>query len=161
MVIADGDYHEVSCCLLEDGVSSPVTTLLDELNNGVWPEPNVTDFPDEYQANYRSRLLAEIEHLCALGVPARDYDYLTEGIWEFKIAGLRVTFFDTPGDGTYSPKVGERATASGPRRFHFPDEFDEFVRLGHYFGKDTGKTRQEDLRSAKKIRKEDLAHDCN
>lgn len=159
VVIADGDFHEVAAAVRADG-SVPFIDLLTQLEQGMWQDPLVEEYPDEYQPKMRSRVLAEIEHLADYGEPARDYDYLTEGIWEFKIGNLRVTFYDTPGDGTFTPRLGERNEGHWVRhRRQFPEDCDEFVRVGHCFVKTSQKTRQTDLGEAKRVREEDLKYD--
>ena len=160
-VIADGDFHEVSVAVLSDG-SSPFLGLLSELEQGLWPDPAQDEFPDSWQPKMRARLLAEFEELADVGEPARDYDYLTDGIWELKIGNLRVTFYDTRGDGTWNKHEGRVIDSHwAARRREFPDDFDEFVRVGHYFAKTSQKTLARDLEEAKRVREEDLSHDRN
>lgn len=95
------------------------------------------------------------------GEPVKNYDYLTDGIWEFKIGPLRVTFYDTPGDGTFSPKQGIRTESHWGRRYDFPEEFDEYVRVGHHFAKEAQRTPRKDIERAARVRQEDLSHDRN
>lgn len=161
-VLADGDYHEVACAVLSDGATSPAVELLELLDQGMWPDPSAHHFPDSRQAADRSRLIAEIEYLADHGEPLKDYDYLHQGIWEFKIGTLRVTFYDTLGDGSFTVKTGTRNDSHwAKRRFDFPEHFDEYVWLGHYFGKSEQKTRKSDLIKALVVREEDLKHDRN
>lgn len=159
-VLADGDYHEVACAVLCDGVSSPVVELLAQLKEGNWPDPNISEFPDEYQANTRRRFLAQVAHLADFGELEQGFNRLDGGIWEFKVESLRVTFFDTPGDGTFTPKFGEEYDSwDGRRLVEFPTDFDEFIRVGHYFGKDGQKAPPEDVKRSIEVREEDVAHD--
>lgn len=160
-VLANGDYHEVACAVLADGVTSPVTELLELLSSGMWEDPHESEFPDEGQARVRQRFLAAVEYLAQNGELSKGYNRLDAGIWEFKIEALRVTFFDTPGDGTYSPKLGADRGYSwdGRSRIAFPDDFDEYIRVGHYFGKQSQRTLPEDIARSIEVREEDLAHD--
>ena len=159
-ILADGEFHEIACAVLKDGKTSPVLELLAQLDAGVWPDPSVDEFPDERQARDRARFFAEIEHLANEGEPLRGYNYLHDGIWELKIGPLRVTFYDTPGDGTFTAKKGRKAEGYwSASSFHFPHDFDRYVRLGHYFAKTGRKTLPADLQRSFDVRQEDLEHD--
>src|SRR5690625_1457330 len=159
-VVADGAYHEVACAVLADGKTSPVLDLLAELKGGIHEGSLVEGSADESGARDYARLIAQIEYLAHEGEPSHSFDYLTGGIWEFKIGDLRVTFYDTPGDGTFTPKTGIRNEGHWrQRRYEFPDEFDDYVRLGHRFTKVGQKTPKSDLDQAAKVREEDLKHD--
>lgn len=161
-VLADGACHEVACAVLRDGVTSPVLELLKQLEEGNWPDPNIEEFPDEYQANTRRRFLAHVEYLANFGELEYGFNRLDEGIWEIKVESLRVTFFDTPGDGTFQPKFGEVYDGwDGRRAIAFPTDLDEFIRVGHYFGKDGQKAPPHDVKRSIEVREEDLAHDRN
>lgn len=132
--------------------------LLEMLEGQVWPNPNVTDLPDEYQATQRRRLLALLQ-MVADGepLPANSVNYLRDGIWEFVVSDLRVTFYGTEGDGTVDMKT------PAPRGFWTNAEFDgdyaPIIRVGHYFAKTTQKTPEKDIQEAIRVRDEDLAHD--
>lgn len=81
-------------------------------------------------------------------------------MWEFKLGAKRLSFFDTPGDGTYKPKL-RPATADAASRgkyYWFPD-FDENIRLGHAFPKTGQRTTHEDLEMTSIVREEDIEHD--
>lgn len=160
LVLVRGEWHEVSCALLADGVTAPVKELLELLDQGEWPDPNVSEFPDERQAKHKLRFLANLEQLADYGDLERDYNFLEDGVWEFKVESLRVTFYDTPGDGTYSPKDGVHFQYWA-RRYELPEDFDYLIRLGHYFGKNSQKAPRAEINRAFEVRKEDLAHDCN
>src|SRR5690625_1120152 len=122
-VVADGAYHEVACAVLADGKTSPFLDLLMELQGGTRDESQVEGSADESRARDYERLVAQIEYLAHEGEPSHSFDYLTDGVWEFKIWDLRVTFYDTPGDGTYTPKTGVRNEGHWrQRRYEFPDE---------------------------------------
>lgn len=159
LVLADGDFYQVQCAVLRDGVSAPAADLLAQLEKGVWRDPAVDRFPDEYQPTVRRRLLAEVEYLAENGELEGQFNRLRMGIWELKIGNLRVTFYDTPGDGTFSPKFGEPYWEwDGSQSWILPD-FDEFVRLGHCFAKDSQKTREIDIQHSIRVREEDISHD--
>jgi len=162
LVVADGDWYEISCAVKEDGSTSPAANLLDELEQNMWPDPEADALPDEYQVGLRQRLLASIEQLAETGdLPRGSYNSLHNGLWEFKPSNLRLTFFDTDGKGAFEPKLGEKFSSwSGKNEYLLADDFDEFIRLGHCFAKTSEQTTQEDLDLANQLRIEDLTHDC-
>lgn len=162
LLLADGRVHEVTCALLADGKSSPVVELLEQLDSKIWPAPGVTVFPDEYQVKMKSRFLAQVEHLAEYGDLENGYNRLQAGIWEFKVETLRVSFFDTPGDGSFTPKHGSVETQwDGKVRAVLPDDFDEYIRVGHYFPKTGQRTEQSDVDRSIEVRAEDLSHDAD
>lgn len=155
----DGDWYTVHCALRGD-LTAPASELLDDLDEGVWADPQAVALPDEYQANVRRRLLVSIEALAMEGtLPRGAFNRLEEGIWELKVANLRLSFFDTDGNGGYTPKIGEAYTSWNGRTEYDLPEFDEKLRLGHYFAKTAQRTSNEDLEACKTVRLEDVAHD--
>ncbi|MEV8338517.1 hypothetical protein [Leucobacter sp. NPDC077196] len=162
LLLVDGRVHEITCAVLADGITSPVVDLLEQLDAKSWPAPGITVFPDEYQVKMKSRFLAQAEHLAEFGDLETPYNRLEEGIWEFKIETLRVSFFDTPGDGTFEPKFGTDHTQwDGKTKAILPEDFDEFIRVGHYFPKTGEWATQEDIDRSIEVRAEDLSHDTN
>lgn len=158
-VVASGEWCEIACAVIGDGTQSPASTLLDELETNVWPNPNVEIYPDEYQTTQRTRLLALVEAI-AEGNDIRrgDFNYLHKGIWELKIQDLRVSFFDTDGEGGWTEKTGSKISAWDGDQWEFP-ELDELVRLGHCFAKTAPKTNETDLARSIEVREEDAFHD--
>lgn len=161
MILADGDAHEVSCAVLKDGVTSPGVDLLEQLSDRMWPDPKAQVLPDERQVTTKRQFLAQVQHLSDFGELEPGFNRLREGIWELKFWRLRVTFFDTPGDGTYFPKYGEDNHDWSGRNSPLLPEFDEYIRVGHCFGKTTPQTEPKDISRSIRVREEDLAHDCD
>lgn len=92
-------------------------------------------------------------------------NYLREGIWEFKVSNLRLTFYDTDGFGSScTTDVGENSERlwDGTMSYSLPEDFGELIRLGHHFPKapNTRKTPPGDLTTATTVRKEDFEHDA-
>lgn len=161
VLLADGEAHEISCAVLKDGISSPAVELLDLLERNMWPDPKVSELPDARQANAKRRFLAQVNHLAEFGELEPGFNRLKDGVWELKFWALRITFFDTNGDGTYSPKYGsDNYDWSGTNQPELPI-FDDFIRIGHYFGKNSPQTSPSDIYRSLKVREEDLSHDCN
>lgn len=160
-VVVDGDFFEVSCAVAADGETAPASSLLDELSSGMWADPNAESLPDEWQPKLRSRLLAHVKQLAAEGeLPPSAYNRLNDGIWELKVESIRATFYDTDGAGGWTPKLGDKiATWNGQHRWELPDDFDEYIRLGHCFAKETQRTPEEHLGASKAMREEDVHHD--
>lgn len=147
--------------LRADGVTAPAQILLDELAAGSWEDPGAEVLPDEYQVHLRRRLIALVEQLANEGEiwPESARNSLGDGIWEFKVEGVRLTFFDTDGVGGWVPKLGEQeSTWDGGTRWVLPN-FDEHVRLGHAFPKVSQRTLQNDIDESRLVRQEDVSHD--
>lgn len=162
MVIADGEYCEVACAVRADGITSPAAQLLEELSSGNWPDPHAEELPDEHQVKLHRRLIAHAEQL-ANGeyLPPTAYNRLVEGIWELKVETVRLTFYDTDGEGHWTPKSGTSvATWDGRNRVELPEDFDEFLRLGHAFAKTSQRTLEADLQESMQVREEDVQHDA-
>lgn len=159
-VVADGSCFEVSCAISADGTTSPASAVIDELSEGMWADPEATELPDEYQPRLRTRLLAHVKQLAEEGdLPPSAYNRLREGIWELKVESIRMTFYDTDGDGGWTPKNGERLDTWDGYRWDLPQDFDDYIRLGHCFPKTGQKTSEEDLNASCTIREEDVQHD--
>lgn len=148
--------------------SSPVSEALEELQRGEWlSDPDHADgepWPDERQVDDRLKLLSLIRYMADHGEPASStsMNLLVDGIWEFKVGGKRIPFFDTAGDGACTPKprVASKEDAVPGSMYWWIPEFDDYLRLTHLFGKDAQRTRPEELAHARKIRGEDLSHDA-
>jgi len=158
-VVADGDWYLVECAVRADGVTSPVSSFLDELGEAAWAPGVGEPFDQDAQVRTRSWFLAACEQFAHTGdLPRCDYNRLRDGIWEFKHFDFRVSFFDTDGTGAYTPKLSERMPFAGGGYCPLPN-FDEYIRLGHPFPKMSAKTSQTDLNTAATVRREDLRHD--
>lgn len=158
-IVVDGGYSTVEGCVREDG-TSPIVELLAQLETNMWPNPNVEEFPDEYQATQRARLLTLLELLGeGENLPPRSINYLRDGIWELVVNDLRVTFYGTDGEGNLDMK-------EPPPRGYWSNavwegDYAPFIRVGHYFAKTGTKTDPADIQRAIEVRDEDLANDRN
>jgi hypothetical protein len=162
-LVYEGECYVIECAVRADGTTSPAAAFLDHLSQGSWIEdPVFTELPDDAQIDHYDKLLVFCRELADTGEPcyAGAVNDLREGVWEFKLGAKRLSFFDTPGDGTYKPKLRPKtaAEASGGEYYWFPD-FDEFIRLGHAFPKTSAKTSAHDIELTLAIREEDLGHD--
>jgi hypothetical protein len=90
-------------------------------------------------------------------------NYLEDGIWEFKHGPRRLTYWDTPGDGTFGPKskVDDVRTVEGPRTcdFLWYPKMDPILRLGCAWPKEGRFAPPEGIAESIAIREEDCAHD--
>ena len=159
-LFVDGDYFEVACAVASDGVTSPAARTIDELEVGMWDDPHADSLPDEYQPKLRSQLLAHLTNLANYGdLPPSAYNRLRDGIWEVKVESIRITFFDTDGQGGWTPKLGTRVDKWDGYRWDLPADFDEYLRLGHSFAKTGQKTPSDHIDASLHMREEDTAHD--
>lgn len=133
---------------------------------GEWTEdPDLESIPDDAQITQAQKLRTGIEWFAERGVPNNAYctvNNLRDGVWEFRLGRVRISFYDTDGEGSYTPKlrvrdIREADPDSG--QFWWLPTFDEYVRLGHCFGKQTDKTEEDDIAATLQIREEDLEHD--
>lgn len=145
-------------------MTSPAAAFLEELSQGMWlDDPDGADLPDDVQIRHFDKLLTWFQLLADEGVPPyrTAVNSLDDGVWEYKLGAKRVSFFDTPGDGSFAPKgrlTDPALTTNDDEYWWFPT-FDEFIRLGHPFPKMGQKTTPHDIRMTLLVREEDLAHD--
>lgn len=148
--------------------SSPSALAFREMAEGNWNED--PDFlappPDETQITQVEKLRTGIEFLAENGYPQNAYctvNDLDDGIWEFRLGKIRVSFFDTEGDGVYTPKlrIQKQEHADTADDFWWLPDFDSFIRLGHCFGKNSQQTEPADISETLRVREEDVAHDRN
>lgn len=161
-VLHDGGAYLIECAIAADGVSSPADQILRELEENFWDDPASDKRPDEAQTKIYTRVMAHFEWLAEYGRFERptDFNSLDQGIWEIKVANVRFSFFDTDGVGGYSPKYGTAYLDWQQKlRWELPEQFDEFVRIGHCFAKVSQQTLEEDLQQADAMREEDVGHD--
>lgn len=152
----------MECAIRADRVTSPAEAFLRQLSKGLWvSDSDRGRLPDDAQIDDYVKLLAWCRLLAEEGIPPYTHavNHLGEGIWEFKIGTKRLTFYDTPGGGSYWPKPRRTEHLPGDDFWWFPD-FDEFVRLGHAFPKRSQRTAPADIRESHHVRREDLAHDA-
>ena len=161
-MIIRGQVHQVDCAVRGDG-TCPAGEFLDALKKGTWNRGDDPLSVDEQLDDY-SKLLFSIKYWANNGEPAyKDAaKSLQDGVWEFRCADKRLTFYDTDGKGGYTAKLPVRdyadADAPGSRYWQIPN-FDYLIRLGHAFTKTSQKTTKSDLQTAGVVRDEDLAHD--
>lgn len=160
--IVRGQMHEVDCAARRDG-SCPAGEFLDALKKGTWDHDDETCSADEQLDEY-SKFLYAIKYWANNGEPAykEAVKSLDDGIWEFRYADKRLTFYDSDGKGSYTAKLPIRdyaeADAPDSQYWQIPN-FDHLIRLGHAFTKRTQKTTNSDLATSRTVREEDLAHD--
>lgn len=148
-------------------MSSPSFEAWCEMTAGEWAEdPNFEAAPDDEQIRQSAKLRAGIEFFAEYGFPQASYcnvNALNDGIWEFKLGSVRISFFDTDGLGGFVPKhrVLDRRDADFPEDddYWWIPLFDDQLRLGHCFGKNSQKTEEDDLAETVRVREEDLQHD--
>lgn len=160
-IIADGVYAEVSCAV-DASLESPAAVFFDELKSGTWDDPLTDDLPDERQVREYYRYLALCKKL-ANGDDLEDwlsYNRLDDGVWELKVGIMRLALYDTAGNGTFTPKYGERYEQfDGKVKWLLPLDFDEFIRLANSFAKSSDRTPPEEIEKSLQLRREDLHHD--
>jgi hypothetical protein len=109
------------------------------------------------------KLWVMVRTLADTGLPVHGQavNYLRDGLWEFKIGSLRLTFYDTEGAGECQPKPKIRDiqdAASADHYWWFP-RFAPTIRLGHYWLKSSQRANPADINRALQLRAQDLAHD--
>lgn len=162
------DWHEAIECAVDGEGGSPAAGFLDELASGAWAEaPDHRPPEDEEQIHDHARLLATIEHVGQYGQPPHGnaVRHLREGIWEFKHGTIRLSYWDTPGDGSWEPKPRHESRADRPNPigdsegyWWYPD-MDECLRLGCAWPKTGQKAPPDKIDEAERLREEDCAHD--
>lgn len=161
-LIADGEWYEVCCAVRADGVSSPVSEFLDTLEVGGLDESQAPDLEPDEQFSHAVWIQKACEWFAEHGeFPTdRDHNQLRDGVWEIKRYNLRVTFFDTDGEGGYNEKINFDGAGTWGRGPELP-EFDDYIRLATAFVKPPKirKTPDNEIRTAKQVREEDTSHD--
>jgi hypothetical protein len=150
---------------MADG-SSPALEFITLLSRGNWrehPEHHPPRDPD--QINDWAMMFAKIEHVGREGCPdtGTSVNDLEEGIWEFKHGRCRLTYWDTPGDGTFDPKlrIDDRRTIAGPEHcdYWWYPRMDPYLRLGCAWPKIGQFAPPEGIEKSKTIREEDCTYD--
>jgi hypothetical protein len=158
--------HDIEYAVCADG-SEPALDFLLKLRDGLLeddPDNPSNELPDDAQISDFDHFLLACRHLAEYSEPKHSgqVNELENGIWEFKRASKRITWFDTDGVGGYSPKYKIRDRRGSPYEasdfWWFPD-FDQTIRLGHAFSKRGSRTSQHDLQLSEQVREEDLDHD--
>lgn len=159
-------YHVAVQCAVRADRSSPAVVFLQGLRGGVRREdPEHRPPRDMEQIHDFHALIAKIEHVGFHGQPESrdDVNDLEGGVWEFRHGTRRLSYWDTPGNGTYDPKfrVDDIRTVSGAQPedpWWYPD-MDPYLRLGGGWDKDAQMAPPERIQEALDIREEDTAHD--
>lgn len=163
-LVVKGAFYDIECAWATDG-SEPAGQFLDELKRGMWDgDPDDSERPSDEQIYDYPAILAILRKVATDGEPphARAVNHLERGVWEFKRGNKRLSFFDTPGDGTFveKPRILDRADGVDSEYWWFPD-FDTQLRLGHCFAKQGEVALPEDVRRSVDLREEDVTHDQN
>ena len=117
-----GALHTIEYAIRAD-LSEPAKEFLNQLSKGMWPDdPDSKELPDEEQITDHGKFLSAMKHFAIHGEPVYSHglNALDDGVWEFKIARKRMSFFDTPGNGTFEPKLKHtvRAESDYPTSDH-------------------------------------------
>jgi hypothetical protein len=106
-----------------------------------------------------------IQKFAENGVPEspRHINVLEGGVWEFKRASKRVTFYDTDGNGNcltlrYVRVRSDAHRGSDDEMWRYPN-FERQLRLGHCFGKTAARTDDADIEESIAVQEEDLTYD--
>lgn len=161
-LIVSGQIHQVDCAVRRDG-SCPSGEFFDALKTSTWDREGESVAADDQISDYHWFLNA-IKYWANTGEPVyKDaVKSLEDGVWEFRHADKRLTFYDTDGKGGYAAKlpINNHTEADAPDSPYWQiPYFDELIRLGHAFTKVSQKTLRNDLAAMKTVREEDLAHD--
>lgn len=164
-LVAEGEWHVVECAVRLD-LTSPADEFLTALSQGMWSQdPDAEELPADAQLSDYDKFIVWCGMLADSGVPERRsaVNYLGHGIWEFKHGAKRLSYYDTPGDGTYTAKgkIRDRRTsdyADDDTWWWYP-LFDRIIRLGHAFPKVSQEAAPADVAECRATRTEDLSHD--
>jgi len=166
LAVARGSCHVIEHAIREDG-TSPSHEFLVALKDKVWTaDPDYETLPKDAQLGDYLLFLNDCNYLANHGYPerAKYVNVLDDGIWEFKHSKKRLSWYDTPGDGTYTPKamIDRHEDAPPELRDHvawwFPD-MDRYIRLGHAFPKTGVMSGDLNIEATLAVREEDLTYD--
>lgn len=167
-LVARGNRHNVFYGVCKNG-DVPAAQMLDALQVGEWRVDTDHDpadgWPDSRQPDHRVKLMVLINQFANTGSArlSHQINRLEDGVWEFKVAKKRVTFYDTDGRGNSSNRSKLSTPGDCPRGANDPcwfvPDFDRQIRLGHAFPKDSQRTDPLDIAESKRVRNEDLEHD--
>lgn len=165
LMVVKGSIYTIEYAVRADG-SRPAKTFMDLLKEGMWrDDPHQDDFPSDEQISDWASLLNHMKYFASHGECQRpkQMNALEEGLWEFKAATQRLTFFDTPGDGTYEAKfkITDRAESPDPdsENYWWVPEFDDYLRLANFWPKVGDMADPLDIAEGLKIREEDIEYD--
>lgn len=154
----EGSWFCIELAVRAD-LTCPVQEYLDLPEDSLPADDRATDDSIDRRAGNRQRFLASLRWLGRTGEIPRGlwYNVLEDGIWEFKPANIRITFYDTDGLGGHEPKRAERSIVT--KQVDWPSDLEEYLRLTTWFPKTTQKTPPGEIYKAKRVREEDLEHD--
>jgi hypothetical protein len=164
---SEEDWHEaIECAVRADG-TSPASDFLDELLAGAWvDDPDHVPPADDEQIHDYAKLFAKIEYVGRHGQPdtATSVNHLQEGIWEFKHNTRRLSYWDTDGNGNFTPKprygsANERPDPIPAGGYWWYPEMDTVLRLGCPWPKTGTYAPPQKIAEALDIRTEDCSHD--
>ncbi|NEW33791.1 hypothetical protein GV791_14630 [Nocardia cyriacigeorgica] len=163
-LVCEGRWCSISYAIRRDGTTAPAREVLDYLKEGTWSEGEDVAMHADEQVETYAALMQSMQHYAEHGDGDREESMngLDDGIFEFKAGRARIAFFDTPGDGTFTPrwKISNRDDSPNPDSvtWHIPD-LDPHIRLCNGWPKRGQKTNPGDISFARKVRFEDLEHD--
>jgi hypothetical protein len=163
---AEDDYHAlVECAVCADG-TSPASEFLTALRAGTWEEdPRFAPPSDPEQIHDLFKLLSKIKWVARYGEPEEQSAVkdLEEGVWEFRHGTRRLSYWDTPGDGSYTPKHRVSSVAEwngeGYGTFYWYPRMDPILRLGNGWVKTGQYAPPEEIDRSLRVREEDVSHD--
>ncbi|MFD3506769.1 hypothetical protein [Nocardia sp. NPDC058666] len=134
------------------------------LSEGTWAGGEENGMHADEQVDTYAKLMHTMQYYAEHGEGDRSESMngLEDGIFEFKAGRARIAFYDTPGDGSHTPKRKLRDRDSAP----YPDsatwfipDLDPQIRLCNGWPKKGRLAKPSDIGFARKVRTEDLGHD--
>lgn len=157
-------HSSVECAVRTD-CTSPAGAFVEGMMDGSYEDdPYFREPPDEDQIHDLAKMVDEFAHIGEYGYPSRmsAVNHLEDGVWEVKVGRHRLAYFDTPGDGTYEPKlmVDDYALSGGHDDdcWRYP-AMDGVLLLTNGFAKTAQSAPQDQVQLALVIREEDVQHD--
>lgn len=127
-------------------------------------DPEYADMPKDAQLDDYRKFLNDCRFMAVNGYPERRHvvNNLEDGIWEFKHAAKRLSWYDTDGAGSYVAKhpIENPDDSDYPNHvaWWFPD-MERLIRLGYAFPKTGQKAGTFNIAQTLEVRSEDMAHD--
>jgi hypothetical protein len=156
--------HQIEFAVRADG-SYPASEALEELRKNAWPNGVVQLVdPHDRPADAFYHLMSRLEHFSKTGRPRdpKAMNGLEDGIYEFKAIKIRFPFFEVDANDQIVKKKKNASQSvivpMEPKGSWEIPNFEMKIRLTHCFAKDAQKTRPAEIKTAKAIRDEDLAH---
>ncbi|AZI62805.1 hypothetical protein RQN9TF_18215 [Rhodococcus qingshengii] len=162
-VVASGSWYTISYAVRRNG-DSPAKAVMQYLREGGWQHGYDKGMEADEQVNAYARLIRTMECYADLGEGDHEtsMNALCDGLFEFKARSARISFYDTPGDGTFEPKSRHQypddADCLDSPTWFIPD-LDSEIRLCSGWPKDSRTTKPSDINFARSVRTEDLEYD--